>query len=245
MSGPAGTESAYGIVHDDEAFERKFQLQPEARAAVDRLEREIARDPLGFKARSRPASRSGDTLIYEHPDPVVEITYEIDTERERVYFFNYFQRFFKAKKTIFISYSQNDVLWLEKLAQVFEILEAMGGIELFDDNKIEAGTDWRTVINEKLESAKAAVLLVSPTFLESKFIKEVELPKLLGRSDLQVFWVHLSKSEVETKQPAIWALQSLLRDPRVTLADLLQQGDDSLSGELLRMAKKLARTLEN
>ncbi len=60
------------------------------------------------------------------------------------------------------------------------------------DTQIQAGDKWRQEIQEALDRAHVAVLLVTPEFLASKFIKENELPPLL-KSD-RVLWVAVSAS---------------------------------------------------
>jgi hypothetical protein len=50
---------------------------------------------------------------------------------------------------------------------------------------IEIGEDWHKKIQGNLESAKVAVLLVSPAFLVSTYIRNSELPILLKRAKTQ------------------------------------------------------------
>ncbi len=57
-----------------------------------------------------------------------------------------------------------------------------GEIDVWDDKKIEAGDQWKTEIENALEHAKAAVLLISPHFLASEFITRIEIPALLKKS---------------------------------------------------------------
>lgn len=58
-------------------------------------------------------------------------------------------------------------------------LEREGLLDLWDDTRIEVGTDWRDEIERALASATAAVLLISADFLGSEFIASNELPRLL------------------------------------------------------------------
>jgi hypothetical protein len=85
----------------------------------------------------------------------------------------------KAQHPVFISYSRNDADFLKELLTMLAPAIQDGEIESWDDRDIEPGDPWLTEILEAMERAKFAILLVSTSFLNSEFIKDTEIPKLL------------------------------------------------------------------
>ena len=88
----------------------------------------------------------------------------------------------KRRTKVFVSYSRKDKKWLERLQVNLEPLVRDGVFELWDDSKIEVGTDWLKEIENALECASVAILLVTADFLASKFIAKNELPRLLEKA---------------------------------------------------------------
>jgi hypothetical protein len=82
---------------------------------------------------------------------------------------------------IFISYSHKDEEWKDKLVDHLKVLELEGYCSLWDDRKIEMGDDWFPAIEKALQEASIAVMLIGVYFLTSKFIREVEAPRILER----------------------------------------------------------------
>jgi hypothetical protein len=53
-------------------------------------------------------------------------------------------------------------------------------VDLWDDRKLEAREDWLKRIHEQMLRARIALLLVSPSFLTSRFIRDQEVPSLVA-----------------------------------------------------------------
>jgi predicted transcriptional regulator len=93
------------------------------------------------------------------------------------------------KISIFISYShldENEKEQFVKFLNPIDIIE----LDIWVDDWIEAGAEFDPEISSAIENADIALLLISPDFLNSKFIKTKELPRILERQSekaLRVF----------------------------------------------------------
>ncbi|MEO5333757.1 MAG: TIR domain-containing protein [Magnetococcus sp. YQC-5] len=83
---------------------------------------------------------------------------------------------------LFICYAQEDMTFkdtcLKQLAQLEE-----GLVVPWHDRLIEVGADWEPAILKALHQCNTVLFLVSPAFLASKFIRSVELPRILARRE--------------------------------------------------------------
>lgn len=87
---------------------------------------------------------------------------------------------------VFISYAHADnegadrsKRWLDRLMEHLKPLALEEYISVWSDEVLEIGNDWRRDIRENLSTANVAVLLISPAFLASRFIRDSEIPLLL------------------------------------------------------------------
>ena len=114
------------------------------------------------------------------------------------------------RNQVFISYSHQDQKWMEELKLVLKPLVRNQTLDLWDDTRIAAGTEWREEIRQALDSACVAVFLVSKYFLASDFIAEHEIPPLLKAAEkdgLKIIWIYVGaclydKSEFSKYQAA-------------------------------------------
>lgn len=83
--------------------------------------------------------------------------------------------------TVFISYSHQDEVWKNRLLTHLQISAKEGILELWDDQLIAAGTEWRLKIQKAIDAADIGVLLISADFLVSDFIRGEEIPRMLER----------------------------------------------------------------
>ena len=139
---------------------------------------------------------------------------------------------------VFISYSHKDKKWLQELKTTLTPLVRNQTVLSWDDSQIPAGSEWRKEIEKALNSARVAVLMVSPDFLASEFIAERELPQLLkaaSEKSLEVLCVHVSHcmykaTEIEVYQAA--------HDPSQPLRSLKKANRDQV---LVKICEKIQK----
>jgi hypothetical protein len=142
----------------------------------------------------------------------------------------------KVRTQVFVSYSHADRKWLERLRINLRPLERSQKITVWDDSKIAAGAVWRSEIRQAMDSAKVAVLLVSPDFLASDLIVSNELPSLLdtaANDGLTIFWIAV--------RPSVYQQTALERyraanDPAKPLATMTPANRDK---ELVKICERI------
>jgi FixJ family two-component response regulator len=125
-----------------------------------------------------------------------------------------------AQPVVFISYSHRDRKWVDRINTQLAVLVRNNQISVWDDSKIKPGSKWKEEINKALASAKAALLLISPDFLSSQFVSDIELPFLLRAAEnkgLIILWVAIRPSLYESTYVAEFQSAS---DPSKPLANM-------------------------
>jgi hypothetical protein len=84
----------------------------------------------------------------------------------------------QASLNVFVSYSHHDEKMRVKLGQHLAPLVDDGLIRIWHDREIEAGADWEGEINNEIAAADIILLLVSASFLNSRYCRS-ELQKAL------------------------------------------------------------------
>lgn len=148
----------------------------------------------------------------------------------------------QVRNQIFISYSHRDKIWLDELhTHLIPCLKQVP-IEVWDDTKIKTGELWKDEISKALNSARIAILLVSPAFLASEFISNNELPHLLEAAEqggLTIFWVPVRPSVYHGT--AIQKYQAVISPDRPLSKMKPSERDEKLVG----ICKQLQRTISS
>jgi hypothetical protein len=82
---------------------------------------------------------------------------------------------------IFMCYSRADEALRDELGTHLAPLRRAGLISTWYDREIGAGAEWAEEIAQAMEQADIVLLLVSPNFMASNYIHEVELKRALER----------------------------------------------------------------
>lgn len=83
----------------------------------------------------------------------------------------------------FLSYAHADQAAFTALAPHLKALKRAFGLHVWTDHEILAGTRWEDRIAEAIAAADVMVLLISPGFIASDYVWEMELPAIRRRRD--------------------------------------------------------------
>lgn len=240
---PAAGLPGYRVDLAPSALASYASLTPPQRKAIDTIIGEVAADP---SAQRRLASKAvGDTLVLRDPIPSVDVTYRVDDSRKSVTVLHSSAPI-SARRNLFISYCHEDSDACEKVRKRLRALERQGLLDVWGDHLIKAGERWSEAIRGALDKAQAALLLVSEDFLDSDFIRDVELPALLERESrglMRIFWIPIRKSSVFSSRPDIAAFESLLKPPETSLQDHEDAGKARSDQALLQIYDRLRKAL--
>jgi internalin A len=128
-----------------------------------------------------------DTLCSVEDNQTIIRTYTINDNCELIdnrempisTYQNFTHQRLKKMKKVFISYSHDDLIYRKELQTYLVNLERENKIEIWHDGLIDAGSGWNEKIIDKLKESDIIILLISQTFISSKYIHEVEMKKAL------------------------------------------------------------------
>jgi len=147
---------------------------------------------------------------------------------------------------IFISYSHKDEREVAELVGHLSVLQnAAGLVEVWNDQRIGAGADWKKEIEQAMSEATVAILLISRNFLNSDFILNNEVPKLLKRREaegLTVFPV-LAKPCLWEEVPWLAAMNVRPKDNKAVWRAGGRYADDELT-RITREVIQIVRATE-
>ena len=89
----------------------------------------------------------------------------------------------KIPVSVFTSYAHKDEELREELDVHLSMIKRQPAVEVWNDREIVAGDEWDDSIKKELEAADIILLLVSPYFLASRYIYDVEIKTALERHE--------------------------------------------------------------
>jgi hypothetical protein len=235
-------------------------LDPGLRGELCMIQISLSEDPRRYPERVTPIGN--DFFVYKNPNPPLIVMYRLDNVNKVIYF-TFVDGLMSAAKLmamqaeaptavpvaepiekevqeiaipVFVSYSHWDKSYLEELKLFFKPLA--NRTDLWFDDQIEPSDLWREEIKKALTAARAAILLVSQTFLVSDFISKNELPPLLDRARTQgvkIFWIAVRSST--WKDSPIEPYQAL-NDPNRPLERLSKAERNSTFVQIYEKFKK-------
>ena len=89
----------------------------------------------------------------------------------------------RTAKKAFFSYSKHDRAYLESFLKHLAALRRNGKIEAWDDSKLKGGEEWDAAIKQNLKEADIIFLLISPDFLDTDYVWDVEIKTAMERHE--------------------------------------------------------------
>jgi len=146
----------------------------------------------------------------------------------------------RRRTGLFLSYAREDAQWLDTIKAHLRSVPAT----LWDDSDIEPGDLFDRRIHAALRNSIASILLVTPDFLASTYIREVEIPYLTGAAtsgQSQLFWIHVRRADFRSSPLA--AFQAVI-PPEQALEELPpSQRQEVMSTASQRIAQHLRNAL--
>jgi len=148
-----------------------------------------------------------------------------------------------AATKVFLSYSHKDTKWVERLREHFRAVAGDTGLDIFDDSLIAPGEKWFERLEREMSSAGVAILLVSPSFLASNFVRREEVPRLLAKRSKEgmVLYPLLIRDCAFAAVPWLASIQVRPRDARPVSAMRSAQIDSCFAG-VVREVLELLQT---
>jgi len=164
---------ARGILCPDSVQKKIDGLYRKASLAITKRLSELSQDQAAIKR----ITESGDVI---DKSTIKELEGRLDVHQGRS---QLFERPVEEEVKIFISYSHKDEKYMKQLKSHLRALERIGLIGTWHDRMITAGSEWEGRIDNNLNQADVILLLISDSFVDSKYCFDVELKRALQRHE--------------------------------------------------------------
>jgi hypothetical protein len=157
----------------------------------------------------------------------------------------------RLQPKLFISYSREHPEWLDRLlSQLKPLLRERFEGWLFIDRSLKPGERWNPEIQKALDASDLAIAIVTPEFLNSEYINEQEIPKILSKAEDGRFKLLCLFAERTPVDDVIYRVGGKyvrltdylgLNDYRTPLSS---RSPDDWNAELVRISKEIVRQMD-
>jgi hypothetical protein len=151
-------------------------------------------------------------------------------------------------KKLFISYSSKNSPYMTRFKTHLSPLKKEGFVSVWVDRMINTGTEWDAAIQSELETSDILVYLLSPDFLETTYIMDVELAKGLefyeerknSHKPTQLYFIQLSHNGW-ARYPIFNKVQQFI-DPNETGKEIVYIGHSDNDEKWIKVIDDLVKT---
>jgi GTPase SAR1 family protein len=163
------------------------------------VERELDKYNIGLNPRKEVSINSKDyfevsDLIQRAAKNDFIFRSTISNETFTVSDFKHLVSFTKIPKKLFISYSSRNAEFVKRFWTHLSVLQTGGYIEPWYDRQIEPGSKWDDSIQKEMQSSDLVIFLLSPDFLATPYIMNVEVTKaveLESNKQCELYFIQL------------------------------------------------------
>ena len=150
---------------------------------------------------------------------------------------------YKKRDQIFICYCHKDDKVYKEFLKMVRPIARKHSLKIWSDDEITVGAIWQSEIEKALARTKIGVLLVSPDFLDSEFIRKNELPPLLEaaqKEGVRIYWIACRPSNVEYTEIHKFHCANQPSTPLSTLKKASRDKElQQISEELFQLSKEI------
>ncbi len=146
-----------------------------------------------------------------------------------------------VQPTVFISYSHKDEAEKEKLISHLGVLQSDGLIDVWVDDRLDPGSDWAADIDQAINRARVAILLITANFLTSDIL-QTEVPRLLARRQYEELIVFPVIARPCAWRKVEWLVKMKVRPKHEE--PVWREGGYYVDEELAAIAEEVAEIIE-
>lgn len=129
---------------------------------------------------------------------------------------------------IFFCYAHEDAMLLDQLKQHVKPLQQQGIFDMWHDQDINAGTEWKREIDTHLNAAYIILLLISPAFMNSEYCYSIEMKRALERHEQgEARVIPIILRHIHWEVQPLYKLQALPKDALPVISSAWHNPDEA------------------